>query len=273
MNVIGRRPFAILSLVSWLVPAIASADRFQFEALGVSDDWIVVRENIPAEAADTNACIYPGLDPSEYVGARVHFVRLSAEAKRGCLVPLATPDSTMTLYPPGQFTVECAAVADAERRWHEITAHAEDLGIELPATPPVPLVLGTAVPAISCVLIQSPAAAEGVCRRIFQHVLNGVPIQIGVSLAAIPEAPDERVCQFVGHRFVAVIQISGPDFGDLGMPAPGGFAEHYDCRAQQFQPLRLYDLGTFAVVVGGFRGTSLADRDERPFLLVFPTGV
>jgi hypothetical protein len=68
----------------WLLcPIVASAAVFQFEVLGVSDDWIAVRENIPVLPTDTDACRYPGLDPSLYTGATVHFYPLSAEAKRG----------------------------------------------------------------------------------------------------------------------------------------------------------------------------------------------
>lgn len=92
-----------------------------------------------------------------------------------------------------------------------------------------------------------------------------------MSLTAVPEAPDETLCQFIGHRFGAVIQVAGLNFGGAeSSVAPGGFADHYDCRSQQFDPLRLYHLDRYVVLLVGFRGTNIADRDEYPFLLVFP---
>jgi hypothetical protein len=264
------RNFALPAMLV-LVPAAACAAAFQFEAIGASDSWIVIRENIPASPADTAACSYPGLDPSEYVGVMVRFMRLSPEAKRGRLVPLDMQGRSMTLYTPARRREDCTSSAEADRRWREIDLHAKSLGAGLSAAPPTPVVLGEAVPAKACVLIGGAATAKSPCRRVFTHPLKGGPIRIAVSLAAVPEAPDLRSCQFVGHRFGAAIQVAGLNFAtmDSGI-APGGFAGHYDCRAQQFNPLRLYLLDQFMVLLGGFRGTNIADRDEHPFLVVFP---
>jgi hypothetical protein len=262
------RLFAALWAVSGIVQAAVSTAVFQYEVLGVSDDWIVVRENIAASAADTAACRYPNLDPSEHTGARVHFVRLSAEAKRGRLAPLTKPDRSVTIYAPGRSGQACTSAGEAEQRWREITAHAKELGVSLSEKRPVPVVLGTAVPAKSCVLIGSVSGAGPPCRRVFRQIVKGATIRIAVSLTAIPEAPDERSCQFVGHRFGVAIQVAGLDFGAMGAAAPGGFADHYDCRGQQFNPLRLYSFDRVTVLVGGFRGTNIADREEHPFLVI-----
>lgn len=48
--------------------------------------------------------------------------------------------------------------------------------------------------------------------------------------------------------------------------APGGFANHYDCRSQQFDLLCLYLLDGFMVLVCSFSGTNIADQNEYPFL-------
>ncbi len=271
MRAIRRCLLSSLCAVGFLHPAVASAAVHQHEALAVSTDWIVIRENIPVSSTDTAACRYPGLDPSEYVGVKIHFIRLSAEAKRGRLVVLPAPDSSYVLYEPKSSGESCTPAADAEQRWRAIAVRAKDLGIELSAKPPVALVLGAPVPAKNCLLIGGTTGAGLPCRRTFKQLLRQVPIQIGVSLLAVPEAPDERTCQFVGQRLVAVMQISGLNFGAMGAVAPGGVLDHYDCRGQQFQPLRLYDLDRFAVILGGFAGANVADRAEHPFLLIFPT--
>lgn len=265
------RLLAVLSAVWVIAPAIACAAAFQFEILGVSDDWLMVRENIPASPSDTTACSYPGLDPSQYVGARVHFVPLPAEAKRGRLVMLEKPANSMTLYAPERSGAGCTSASDAEKRWSEIAARAKNLGIALWATPPAALVLGAAVPAKACVLLGEAPSDRPPCRREFKHALKEGTIRIGVSLTAVPEAPDPRLCQYVGHRFGVAIQVAGLDFEKMESGvAPGGFANHYACRSQQFNPLRLYPLDRFLVVIGGFAGTSIADRDEYPFVVIVP---
>ena len=270
MRAVGVRVPALCA-ACWLAAAVAHAATFQFEVLGASGDWVVIRENLPASATDTDACRYPGLEPSDHVGVTVHFVRLSPEAKRGRLLPLATPDSSVMVYERRRTGGSCTSAAEAEQRWREIAGRAKSLEIELSAKAPVPMVLGTSVPAKSCVLIGGTATAAPPCRQVFRQRLHGAPIQIAVSLTAVPEAPGERVCQFVGHRLVAVLQVAGFDFGAIGSVAPGGVAEHYDCRSQRFEPLRLYDLGHVALVIGGFAGTNIANRTEQPFLVAFPT--
>lgn len=255
-----------------IAPAVECAAVFQFEILGVSDNWIMIRENIPVSEADTAACSYPGLDPSRYVGATVHFFALSAEAKRGVLVPLEKPESSVALYATTRHGEGCTSASDAERRWRELTDHAKTLGIEVPTTSPAAVVLGEPVPAKACVLLGNTPIDKPPCRREFKHLLKKGAIQIVVSLTAVPGAPDERVCQFVGHRFGVAIQVAGLDFGKQGSGvAPGGFANHYDCRSQQFDPLRLYVLDGTAVLLGGFSGTNIADRNEFPFVMIFPT--
>ena len=263
-----RFPIVALFLV---FPAIASTELFQYEILSASATWIVVRENIAASPADTAACAYPGLDPSQFVGATVHFIQLSAEAKRGRLVPLPKPASSMVLYTPAPLG-GCTTSAEADRRRNEIAARAKDLEVPIPATPPVPVVLGTPVPAKACALMEATPPGRTSCNREFKRVVHAKMIRIAVSLTAIPEAPDEKVCQFVGHRFGVAVQVTGLDFGQIGSGvAPGGFAEHYDCRSQQFNSLRLYMLDRFLVLLGGFRGTNIADNQESPFIVVAPS--
>lgn len=261
-------------LIALVTSESAGTAAFQFEVLGASDDWIVVRENIPASASDTAACSYPGLDPSEFVGAVVHFLPLSVEAKGGRLVPLEKSESPMMLYAHGHLGEGCTSGLDGDRQWAEITDHAKKLGIEIPPKSPATVVLGEAVPANGCVLLGSNAVNKSPCIREFKHTLKAGPIRIAVSLTAIPEASEKgkRSCQFVGHRFGATIQVAGLDFGEMGSGvAPGGFANHYDCRGQQFDPLRLYVLNDRIVLLGGFSGTNIADHNEYPFVLIFPS--
>jgi len=269
----GRLPTIIqVFLAIIIIPVMANAAVSRYEVLGVSDDWIMVRENIPASSADTAACTYPKLDPSEYIGATVHFYPLSSEAKRGRLLLLEKPESSLTLYAPSRSGDACTSPTEANRLWSEIVARATSLGIAKSATPPAPVVVGAAVPSKSCVLLDGASVDRSTCRREFKHKLKGGPIRIGVSLIAVPEAPDEKTCQFVGHRFGVVIQVAGLDFGEMesGM-APGGFANHYDCRPQQFDPMRLYQFERFVVLVAGFSGTAIAGKGNAPFVLIVPT--
>lgn len=265
------RLLAALSVALAMCPRSASAEVFQHELLAASNDWVVVRENIPASAADTAACGYPRLDPSEHAGVRVHFIRLPTEAGGGRLVPLAMPGDSTMLYTPAGGGKPCTSRAEAGRRWAGIAARATSLGINLSEKVPDPVVLGAAVPAKVCVLIAGTPTKNTQCRRVFRRRLPSGPVKIAVSLTAVPEAPDKQACQFAGHRFGVAIQIAGRDFGTMESQfAPGGFATRYDCRGQQFNPLRLYVLGRLALLLGGFRGDSIADRDEYPFLILFP---
>ena len=243
-------------------PFMVRAATFQFELLGASGEWLAIRENIPATAADTAACRYPGIDPSEFVGVKVHFVRISAEMKRGILTPLAASADSSVWYEAGRSGEGCTTPPEAEKHWHEIAAYAKRLGMDLSPKPPAAVVLGATVPAKACVVT---AAAPGApCRQIFRPSAHGRAIQVVVSLSAVSQAPDERTCQFVGHRFGVALEITG------GNAAAGGFADHYDCRAQQFDPLRLYELEGAVVVIGAFRGANIADRDEYPFVVILP---
>jgi hypothetical protein len=261
------------TLAGWLlVPAVAWATTFQFEVVGASEGWIVIRENIPASSTDTAACTYAGIDPSRFIGATVHFFALSEDAKRGQLVVLGKPQSSMPLYAAVHGDQGCTSEADADRQWKEIVDKARGLGIEIPSTLPTPKLLGEAVQAKRCELIDDTSMDKQPCRREFRHLLKHGIVRIAVSLTAIPEAPDKRVCQYVGHRFGVAIQVGGLDFGKMGsVVAPGGFANHYDCRSQQFNPVRLYSLDDSVVLLGSFSGTNIADRDEYAFFLIFPT--
>ncbi len=262
---------ALSTLLAFGVATANAPAAFQFEVLGVSRDWLVVRENIPARASDVAACRYPGLDPSEHVGARVHFLRLSDEAKRGRLVPIDTQPNSMPLYTRAAGTAGCTAPAESARRWREIVAHARRLGIELKTESVGANVLGSPVTAAACVLISRGTPSTSRCNASYAQTIGGHSFRIAVALTAVPESPDARTCQFVGHRLGVAVQVDGLDFGDVGAVAPGGFASHYDCRGQEFEPLRLYQLGGFGVLLVGFRGTSIADRREYPFVILFPT--
>jgi hypothetical protein len=241
--------------------------------LGVSEDWLVVRENLPSRAADTAACAYPGLDSTQYVGATVHFFQRSDEDRRGRLVPLEKAAESLVLYARGRLGEGCSSEAEGKKNWSEIAAHAGSLRVTLAAATRAPAVLGAAVPDKACILLNAAALDKPPCRREFPRPLKAGAIRIAVSLAAIPEAPDPSTCQFAGYRFGGAIAVEGFNFGKFeSRMAPGGFAEHYDCRCQQFDPLRLYALDETMVLVGGFSGTNMADRSEHPFVIIFPAG-
>ncbi|HYP15084.1 MAG TPA: hypothetical protein VEQ63_14240 [Bryobacteraceae bacterium] len=265
----GARVTLARILLLAVVSSVAPAAVFQYELLGRSDEWLVIRENIPTSGSEKSACTYPRLDPSEYSGVRVHFVRVTADAKLAKLIRLETSTDSMAHYAPGPNGQACTSAAEAQEHWKAISARAQSLGIDLPGAAPAPVILGKAVDAKSCSL----AGAERVpCRRLHRQQFQSGPIQIAVLLTAVAQSPDNQTCQFVGHRFGAAIQVTGLEFGSQpGSLAPGGFADHYDCRSQEFRPMRLYVMGGAAVLIASFKGTNIADRDEYPFFLVFPT--
>src|SRR6202035_3468684 len=102
-----------------------------------------------------------------------YFMRLSEAAKRGELTPFDTQNSSMTFYSPGHNGEGCTSVADAEGRWHAITSRAESLGINLSSSPPAAVVLGEAVRADSCVLIEGSGTDKPPCRRLFRESIQG----------------------------------------------------------------------------------------------------
>lgn len=267
-----RRPlWATVPALLHLAATSGNAAVFPFEVLGVSENWLVVRENIPARADDTSACTYPGLDPSQYVGATVHFFRRSDEDRRGRLLPLEKPAESMTLYAHGHQSQGCTSAANAKQLWGQIASRAASLGVALAATPPAAVVLGAPVPVNACNLLGGPGVDKPPCRQEFQHTLKEGAIRIAVSLTAVPEAPDLKTCQFVGYRLAIAIAVSGLGFGQPDSTlAPGGFANHFDCRSQQSDALRLYHVGSLVVLMGGFSGRNIAGRTEYPFAMVFP---
>lgn len=259
----------LLGVALALGATLAGAATFQFQVLAASTDWLVLRENLPSTAADTAACRYDGLDPSDHVGVRVHFVRLPAEAQRGAAVRVGPAQTSVEVLSPRRDGSACTGADEARTRWARVAERAGALGLALPQPAAVPQLLGRAVPAARCEVLAGNAGAP--CRAVLAARVRGGALRIGVALASVPVAPDEKTCQFVGHRMAAVVQVAGLDFGRMGRPAPGGVIDHVDCRAQQFQPLRLVDLGELAVLLATFRGASIADRGETAFVMVFPT--
>jgi hypothetical protein len=262
----------MLLVASLLAASSASAATTQFELLGASAEWLVVRENVPAKPSDLSACRYPGLDPSQYVGARVFFVRLPEAAKRGKLLDLTGRDPKLALpwYSPDGSGKRCSSATEVGANWKAIAARAGELGVKVTETASMPVLLGPPVAASAC-LLGAAASASSPCRRTHAQSLGSSRVRIVIALTAIPEAPDAQTCQSIGHRFSAAIQVSGLDFGTPGSDSsPGGFVDHYDCRGQQLLPLRLYRANDVAVLLGAFQGTSIADREEYPFAVVFP---
>lgn len=242
-----------------------------FEVLGASAEGLVLRENLPVRATDTDACRYPGLDPSEYVGAQVHVMPLTPAAQRGRLFEPALGVQALPLHAPSSGS-GCTTPEQAGRHWQAIVERAKSLGIALAAKAPQASVLGQPVPARSCELRGRDAAVLRRCSSEFvRPVGGGRSVRIAVSVLAVPEAPDPAHCQFVGHRVGVAVQVSGLDFAAPGAPAPGGFVTHHDCRAQQVEPWRLYVFGDRAVLLGGFRGSTMADGRTHPFVVTFPT--
>jgi hypothetical protein len=262
---------AVLGAVLALCSTLAGAATFQYQVLAASSDWLVLRENLPATSADTAACRYEDLDPSDFVGVRVHFLRLSAEAQRGGAMLVASPEATVDVLSARRDGQSCTDTEEARVRWDRVAERARSFGLSLPRPAVVPQVLGRPVPAARCEVLAGGAGAP--CRVVHGVRVRGGPLRIAVSLMSVPIAADEKTCQFVGHRLAAVVQVAGLDFGRIGRPAPGGVMAHSDCRAQQFQPLRLFDFGDLAVLLATVRGANIADRSERAFVMVFPTRV
>jgi hypothetical protein len=265
-----RRSCSVALLVAAAALAFAppAAATYQFEVLGASADWVLIRENVRARTSDTNACTYPGLDPSEYVGAFVQLFRLSEPQSRGQLTILEQGDEMMVLYSTARNGLGCSSPAEIEANWQRISARAAKLGIN-PQRQPVPVLLGTAVPARSCAVIAIGRTASQSCRRVHTQRIGKEQVRIGVSLSSVPQPPDRSTCQYIGYRLIAAVQIEAASYTPL-LISPGGVTSHYDCRDQQFSPMRLYRLGDLAVLLGAFQATNIADRSEYPFFIVVP---
>jgi hypothetical protein len=259
-----------LILLLWLMVVPAQGTTFQFEVLGASEEWVVLRENIPPSPGSLDACRYPGLDPALAIGVKVHFLRLSQEMKRGILSPAGPFESTFILYDPVKIQSNCTSPEASERNWKEIEMFAENQGLRLKRQTTWQAIWGTQVPDQDCVVIEKSPKARQSCDQIYETIMDGHRLKLAVSLLSVPEAPDEKKCQSVGYRFGAALQVKWLDIGRPGTgSAPGGFATHFDCRPQLFMPLRLYLFEDRFVLLSSFKGNNIADRDEYPFLLVF----
>jgi hypothetical protein len=261
----------LITLVSFSVVAHAQKPTPppQLELIGASDEWLAFRENIHDAREPLADCGYAGLSG----GARamkLHFVKLPEAHKRGDLLAVARFDSSFAIYEPARDAAACTPRDVAAKRRRDAEAFASSIGIAL-ARPVRPLAtFGSAVPAKACEAMRKRSGAAG-CDASYAARIDGKPIRIARVLTAVPRAPDYNTCQFLGHRFMLAVQVA---WLDLGQPesesVPGGFAEHYDCRAQLFMPLRLYALPDHVILLASFRGDNIADWSEYPHVIVMP---
>lgn len=243
----------------------------QLELIGATGDWLAFRENIRDAHEPLADCGYAGLSGNTRA-MKLHFVKLPETHRRGDLVALARFDSSVTVYAPASDASACTSREVSARRRRDAEAFASAHGIALATTGMVrPLAtFGSAVPAKACEPMKKSAAA-GVCDASYRARIDGKPIRIVRVLTAVPRAPNYTSCQFLGHRFMVAVQVA---WLDLGGPesehVPGGFAEHYDCRAQLFMPIRLYALPDRVILLASFRGDNIADWSEYPHVIVMP---
>jgi hypothetical protein len=251
--------------------AQASTPPPQLELIGASRDWLAFRENIRDAHEPLADCGYAGLS-SNTRAMKLHFIKLPEAHRRGDLVALARFDSSVTVYAPASDASACTPREVTARRRRDAEAFASAHGITLASAGAIrPLAtFGSAVPAKACEPMKKSAAA-GVCDASYRARIDGKPIRIVRALTAVPRAPNYTSCQFLGHRFMVAVQVA---WLDLGGPesehVPGGFAEHYDCRAQLFMPIRLYALPDQVILLASFRGDNIADWSEYPHVIVMP---
>jgi hypothetical protein len=241
----------------------------QFELAGASDEWLAFRENIRDAREPLADCGYVGLSGGAR-GMKLHFVKLPEVHKRGDLVAVTRFDSSFAIYEPASDASACTSREVSARRRREAEAFSSSIGISV-SRPIRPLaVFGSAVSAKVCEPMKK-RSATGVCDAAYTARIDGKPIRIARFLTAVPRAPDYSTCQFLGHRFMLAVQVSWLDLGEPeSQSAPGGFAEHYDCRAQLFMPIRLYALPDQVILLTSFRGNNIADWSEYPHVIVMP---
>ena len=241
----------------------------QFELAGASDEWLACRETIRDAREPLADCGYAGLS-GRARGMKLHFLRLSEAYKSGDLVAVARFDSSFAIYEPASDAPACTSRDISARRRRAAEAFASNVGITI-SQPVKPLaVFGSAVSAKACEPMKKRSAA-GVCDASYMARIDGKPIRIARLLTAVPRAPDYNTCQFLGHRFMLAVQVSWLDLGEPeSRSVPGGFAEHYDCRAQLFMPIRLYALPDQVILLASFRGDNIADWSEYPHVIVMP---
>lgn len=241
----------------------------QFEVIGASETWLAFREQLPLAHETVQECGYPGVPPSA-AGVAVHFLALSDRHAGGALVKVEAFDTTIVIYQRAGSAAECTPRATSELRWKQAEAFADrnDLTLLTDARPVASL--GAAVRAEACEALMK-VREKRPCDAFHEISIEGEPLQLAVLLTAVPQLPDLETCQFTGHRFVAALQVKWMDLGEFGsLAAPGGFADHYDCRAQLFMPVLVYALADWIVVLASFRGDNMADAREYPHVIVMP---
>jgi len=260
---------AALAVVLGVSVAHAQPPPAQFELIGASEEWLAFRENIQEAHEPLADCRYPGLSAATRA-MRVHFVRLSEPDKRGELVQIDRFDQSFTIYEPTSDATGCTSQELSEQRRKQADAFALKHGFAI-SNPIHPLVaFGSVVQAEACEAAKKVVGHTG-CDERYEAKIDGQPIRLARILTAVPRAPDYVTCQFVGHRFVLGLQVSWLDLGTAeSLYAPGGFAEHYDCRAQSFMPIRLYALPEIIIVLASFRGDNIADFNEHLSVIVMP---
>jgi hypothetical protein len=241
----------------------------QLELIGASDEWLAFRENIRDAHEPLVDCGYAGLSGGTRA-MKLHFVKLPEAHRRGDLVALARFDSSFAVYEPASDSARCTARDVSARRRRDADAFASGRGITLARAVKPLATFGTAVPAKACEPMRK-STAVGVCDASYRARIDGKPIRIARVLTAVPRTPDYTTCQFLGHRFMVAVQVAWLDLGEPESESvPGGYAEHYDCRAQLFMPMRLYALPDRVILLATFRGDNIADRSEYPHVIVMP---
>ena len=200
------------------------------------------------------------------------FYKLGAHQLRGELFNGDKPSKTFTIYEPFTHSKDCVSKEEAKERIKKAKAFAKANGLIFNVNNIALNEFGLVVKAEDCEaknkIVQT---LESSCDFSGSTTIDGQPLQISVVQTSIPQAPNPEHCQFFGHRFVIALQVSWRDFGQFESDsAPGGVAQHYDCREQVTLPLRLYAFDQVVMIIGGFKGANIADRRTYPFVVIMP---
>lgn len=270
-HIVERVSFLLsLLLVACHATAGSTAEPRRFEIMGSSEDWIAVRENVADRGHEpAKRCGYPGLADS-IVGQSIHFLELTEPMKRGRIVELDAFAASYEIFAAPGADGGCTDSATSKSRRTAAHRFAAEHEVELaPKASPL-AILGEPIRSDSCEALER-TQSPGDCGRLFELTVDGKPLRIARSLLAVPEAPDYVTCQFMGHRFLAALQVSWLGLAKYGaLSAPGGFVSHYDCRPQLFLPLQVYESDELISILLAFRGENVADWSEHVSILVFP---
>ena len=243
---------------------------FQYEIVSATGNYIVLKEYVKINENDKTPCQYADLDSSLYQGDVIHLINMQKIRHGKVLYPLHY-DESFALHEPRDTQMGCLNNKEVQLNIDKLQKILSSKGVDINSKPIKQLLIGAGITDRQCSYLSGKVSNLAKCHYKYETLIDKHALKIFVDLYALSEYPDLSVCQFIGYRFGAAIQIKWLDFGATESPAaPAGFVDHYDCRRQKFLPLRLSVFEDDIILLGSFQGDNIADSAEHAFIIAFP---